>query len=319
MRPRSSQDTHRIHGLALAGRRTMSCLTSACSCSIPSATTPSCTRSIILRRRDRSFGRSRNRRQAAKFRTEPVGSCPLTAYHNVSGFDCGEPALNDWLRHRALKNESRFSRTYVVCDDDKRVVAYFCVSTGAVERAAAPGKVRRNTPDTIPASVIGRLAVNRDHTGKGFGTDLLADALRRIAVALQSIGAVLVHAKVGATKRFYLRCAMCGVHRVSGRQPNLIPPHRNRCRSFQLRSIAIRRSKMEKQKRAQAAWPDRTIFAASLISIKIRWRDSLGSRYGDVPIDPQVLHSSRSGICQPAGDSRKLESGHHHSRGQRAE
>lgn len=134
---------------------------------------------------------------------------PLTADHDVSGFDCGEPALNDWLRHRALKNESRFSRTYVVCDDGKRVVAYFCISAGAVERAAAPGKVRRNAPDTIPVSVIGRLAVSRDHAGKGLGADLLADALRRIAVASQSIGigAVLVHAKDEAAKRFYLRCA----------------------------------------------------------------------------------------------------------------
>lgn len=133
---------------------------------------------------------------------------PLTAAHDVSRFDCGEPALNDWLRHRALKNESRFSRTYVVCEGN-RVVAYFCISAGAVERGAAPGKVRRNAPDTIPVSVIGRLAVDRDHAGKGLGADLLADALRRIAIASQSIGigAVLVHAKDDAARRFYLRCA----------------------------------------------------------------------------------------------------------------
>ena len=133
---------------------------------------------------------------------------PLNAEHDPSGFDCGEPALNDWLRHRALKNESRFSRTYVVCDGN-RVVGYFCISAGSVERAAAPGKVRRNAPDTIPVSTIGRLAVDRDHAGKGLGADLLSDALRRIALASQSIGigAVLVHAKDDAAKRFYLRCA----------------------------------------------------------------------------------------------------------------
>lgn len=133
---------------------------------------------------------------------------PIAAKHDLSGFDCGEPALNDWLLHRALKNESRFSRTYVVCEEN-RVVAYFCISAGAVERAAAPGKVRRNAPDTIPVSVIGRLAVSREHAGKGLGADLLSDALRRIAVASQSIGigAVLVHAKNDAAKRFYLRCA----------------------------------------------------------------------------------------------------------------
>lgn len=133
---------------------------------------------------------------------------PLAPEHDVSTFDCGEPTLNDWLRHRALKNESRFSRTYVVCEGH-RVVAYFCISAGAVERSAAPGKVRRNAPDTIPISVIGRLAVSRDHTGKGLGADILSDALRRIAAASQSIGigAVLVHAKDDAAKRFYMKYA----------------------------------------------------------------------------------------------------------------
>jgi GNAT superfamily N-acetyltransferase len=133
---------------------------------------------------------------------------PLTAEHDLSAFDCGESALNDWLRHRALKNESRFPRTYVVCDNNQ-VVAYFCISAGSVARAAVPGKIRRNAPDTIPVSVIGRLAVDRDHAGKGLGADILSDALRRIAVASQSIGigAVLVHAKDDAAKRFYMKCA----------------------------------------------------------------------------------------------------------------
>ena len=133
---------------------------------------------------------------------------PLTSGHDLSGFDCGEPALNDWLRNRALKNESRFSRTYVVCQAN-RVVAYFCISAGAVERAAAPGSLRRNAPIAIPVSVIGRLAVSREHAGKGLGADILSDALRRIAVASQTIGigAVLVQAKNDAATRFYLRCA----------------------------------------------------------------------------------------------------------------
>lgn len=133
---------------------------------------------------------------------------PLAADHDLSAFDCGEPALDDWLRQRALKNESRFSRTYVVCEGN-RVVAYFCIAAGAVERAAAPGKVRRNAPDSIPVSVIGRLAVSRSHAGRGLGADILADALRRIAVASQSIGigAVMVQAKDDNAKRFYMACA----------------------------------------------------------------------------------------------------------------
>lgn len=133
---------------------------------------------------------------------------PLTPEHDLSSFDCGAPALNDWLRQRALKNESRFSRTYVVCDGD-RVVAYYCISAGAVERAAAPGKLRRNAPDSISVSIIGRLAVSCSYASRGLGADLLGDALRRIALASQSIGigAVLVQAKDEAARRFYMACA----------------------------------------------------------------------------------------------------------------
>lgn len=132
----------------------------------------------------------------------------LTTQHDLSGFDCGEPALNDWLRHRALKNESRFSRTYVVCLGNA-VVAYYSIAAGGVERGDAPGRVRRNAPDTIPVSIIGRLAVDRNHAGRGLGAELLADALRRIAGAAQTIGigAVMVQAKDDAARRFYLACA----------------------------------------------------------------------------------------------------------------
>ena len=128
--------------------------------------------------------------------------------HDFSEFDCGEPALNTWLQQRALKNESRYSRTYVVCDDAK-VVAYASISAGSVERTGAPKKMRRNAPDNIPVSIIGRLAVSLSHKGQGLGRDLLSDALRRIASASRTIGiaAVLIHAKDDDAKAFYLSCA----------------------------------------------------------------------------------------------------------------
>ncbi len=133
---------------------------------------------------------------------------PLSAKHDESKFDCGQPLLNDWLRQRAAKNESRFSRTYVVRDGDW-VVAYYSIAAGAIERAAVPARLRRNAPQVIPVSVIARLAVARGYSGEGLGADLLGDALRRIAAASRSIGigAVLVHAKDEAAKRFYMNCA----------------------------------------------------------------------------------------------------------------
>lgn len=133
---------------------------------------------------------------------------PLTAEHDASRFDCGVPVLNEWLTQRALKNESKFSRTYVVCSGN-RIAAYVCIVAGAIERASVPSRLRRNAPDTVPVSVIGRLAVDRVYAGQGLGADILADALRRIALASQSIGigAVMVQAKDENAKRFYLACA----------------------------------------------------------------------------------------------------------------
>lgn len=128
--------------------------------------------------------------------------------HMFAHFDCGQPALNDWLKVRALKNESRFSRTFVVCDG-MMVVGYYCVSAGSIERHAAPGKLRRNAPDTIPVSILGRLAVCKSHPGQGLGASLLADAFRRIGHASKSIAiaAVLVQAKDDAARQFYSACA----------------------------------------------------------------------------------------------------------------
>lgn len=133
---------------------------------------------------------------------------PLTAEHDLAEFDCGQPILDSWLRHRAPKNENRFSRTFVICDAN-RVVGYYCLSAGAVERAAVPGKMRRNAPDVVPVTVLGRLAVSRSHAGRGLGADLLADALQRTAAVSQSIGisAMLVQAKDATAKQFYLKCA----------------------------------------------------------------------------------------------------------------
>src|SRR2546427_13158054 len=83
----------------------------------------------------------------------------LTAEHDLAGFDCGVPELDDWLKRRALQNEaSRAARTFVVVADG-RVVGYYALATGAVAHPAATGRVRRDRAAPIPVPVLGRLAV----------------------------------------------------------------------------------------------------------------------------------------------------------------
>lgn len=133
---------------------------------------------------------------------------PIAAIHDAHDFDCGVAELDLWLQHRALKNESKFSRTYVACDGTA-VAGYYCISAGSVARAAAPGRLRRNAPDEIPVAVLGRLAVCRRYSGQNLGRGLLYDALARVVFASKTIGigAVLIHAYDDAARSFYRACA----------------------------------------------------------------------------------------------------------------
>jgi len=129
----------------------------------------------------------------------------LSVDHDVSEFDSGEPALDDWLRRRALRNEaSGASRTYVVCAAGK-VAGYYAISAGAVAHTHAPGRIKRNMPDPIPVVVLGRLAVDKSWHGKGLGAGLLRDAVLRIlqAADIAGVRAILVHAISEDAKRFY--------------------------------------------------------------------------------------------------------------------
>lgn len=131
----------------------------------------------------------------------------LSPAHDVSEFDSGEPAFDDWLRRRALHNEaSGASRTYVVCAG-RKVVGYYALSTGAIAHTHAPERIRRNMPDPIPVIVLGRLAVDKSFHGKGVGSGLLRDAVLRTLQAAEIAGvrAMLVHPISEATKRFYER------------------------------------------------------------------------------------------------------------------
>jgi GNAT superfamily N-acetyltransferase len=131
----------------------------------------------------------------------------LAADHDLDLFDSGNPALDAWLKHRALPNqESGASRTYVLAED-KRVIGYYALANGSVAAADAPGKIRRNMPDPVPVMLLGRLAIDRGRQGRGLRTDLLRDAVLRTlqAAEIAGIRALLAHAIDAAAAEFYLR------------------------------------------------------------------------------------------------------------------
>jgi predicted N-acetyltransferase YhbS len=133
---------------------------------------------------------------------------PLKNEHQIDAFDCGEPMLDEWLRKRALGNQSSgASRTFVVADDTGRVMGYYALAAGAVAHGTATSAVRRNMPDPVPVLVLGRLAVDRQAQGMQLGAALLQDAVKRAMTVSADAGvrALLVHALSESAKRFYER------------------------------------------------------------------------------------------------------------------
>ncbi|MCB0996920.1 MAG: GNAT family N-acetyltransferase [Acidimicrobiales bacterium] len=131
----------------------------------------------------------------------------LTEAHVVDGFDCGEDHLNTWLRRRARRNQADgSSRTWVVADDE-RVVGFYASSAAVLLRASATRRAARNQPDPLPAFLLGRLAVDQKHQGRGLGAALLKHfLLKSIEIAdVTGVRVLLVHAKDQSAAAFYQR------------------------------------------------------------------------------------------------------------------
>jgi GNAT superfamily N-acetyltransferase len=111
--------------------------------------------------------------------TELTRPTPLdTKRHDRSGFDCGDPTLNAWLRRYAGQNRRHdTAATWVILDAHDTVVAYASIAMTGIDRSAAPPAIARRAPDPVPALLLGRLAVDRRHNGLGIGTALAAHVL----------------------------------------------------------------------------------------------------------------------------------------------
>lgn len=132
----------------------------------------------------------------------------LEARHRLESFDCGKPALNEWLlRHARQAQGSGSAKTFVVADDD-RVVGYFSLTVGQVDTLEAPERIRKGMGQyPIPVVILARLAVSIQDQGKGIGVGMLKDAIRRTLVIAEQAGirAMLTHPIDEEASSFYIR------------------------------------------------------------------------------------------------------------------
>ena len=136
------------------------------------------------------------------------GPVAIDRGHDLSAFDCGAAALNDYLRSCALTNhQNESARTYIVTRGN-RVVGYYSLAAGLVSPEEVSERVKKGLArHPIPVILLARLAVDRNEQGKGLGQALVKDAFLRASRAADIIGcrAVFVHAKDKAAKAFYAK------------------------------------------------------------------------------------------------------------------
>jgi GNAT superfamily N-acetyltransferase len=133
---------------------------------------------------------------------------PLTATHILDEFSCGKPALDRWLKTRALSNREKGFTAVIVVHEMNRVVGFYGLAPTAIVPSRLPRSIRTGQPpDPIPCLLLGQLATDQSWAGKGIGSGLLKHALQRCVAAASLIGgrALIVNAVDGDAAAFWAR------------------------------------------------------------------------------------------------------------------
>jgi GNAT superfamily N-acetyltransferase len=130
----------------------------------------------------------------------------LAPVHETGSFDCGSEPLNRFIKLHALPGQrSGSSQTYVAAKGSE-VAGYYTLVVGQIEHDEAPERLAKGLPrHPVSVIILARLAVDRLWQGKGLGSALLVDAMRRIlqAADIAGVRAMVVHAKDEAARSFY--------------------------------------------------------------------------------------------------------------------
>jgi GNAT superfamily N-acetyltransferase len=136
---------------------------------------------------------------------------PVSKKHDRGAFDCGKPALNEFLqRHARRHHELGGAKTFLAIDDadNMTILGFYSLSAASVEYARTPEIVRRGLARyDVPLFRLARLAVDRRMQGQGLGGQLLLAAGRRCLLAAAEVGgvALLIDAKNEKVAGWYKR------------------------------------------------------------------------------------------------------------------
>jgi len=130
----------------------------------------------------------------------------LSRDHLLNDFDCGQEALNGWLRKHALQNHGAGAAQTYVGLAGSVVIGYYSLAVGQIEYNDAPERLQKGLArHPVPVMLLARLAVHKNWQSRGVGRALLRDVVLRTAQAadIAGIRALAVHAKDEHARRYY--------------------------------------------------------------------------------------------------------------------
>ena len=121
---------------------------------------------------------------------------PIHKKHNREAFDCGEEALNEFLRRYARQSHDLGgAKTFLAIDDadHETILGFYSLSVASIAYGRTPEIVRRGLPrHDVLGFRLARLAVDRRVQGQGVGGQLLLSAGRRCLLASAEVGGVVL-------------------------------------------------------------------------------------------------------------------------------
>jgi predicted GNAT family N-acyltransferase len=122
----------------------------------------------------------------------------LSSKHNRKQFDCGVASLTRYLQNQASQDQKRKVAACFVLSESEKVLGYYTLSSASVGLEKLPSDLQKKLPryPQIPATLMGRLAIDQSARGRRLGEKLLFDAMFRALDASQAVAsfAVLVDA-----------------------------------------------------------------------------------------------------------------------------
>ncbi|MGE5394443.1 MAG: GNAT family N-acetyltransferase [Candidatus Saccharibacteria bacterium] len=136
----------------------------------------------------------------------------LDKKHSLKAFDCGNELLNSYLKNQAGQDVKRkLSACFILTEKQtNQIQGYYTLSNNSIPLNSFPEPIQKKLPksyESIPTSLLGRLAVDINFQRKGIGKILLIDALKRSYEVSKEIGsfAVVVDPIDEEAEKFYAK------------------------------------------------------------------------------------------------------------------